>query len=93
MSNVNYLASVGLTNKDTDDYGNYAMGVKRKEPYSYCSSDKCCTYQTPKNVYNKKKNLIELKMVNVRKPYSEKFAPKGWGYCLDCGKTLIWEWK
>lgn len=93
MSNVNYLAAIGLTNKDTDDYGSYAMGVRRREPHAYCSSDKCCVYQAPKQVFNKIKNLIELKTISLRRSYSEKFVPRNCSECLDCGKTLLWETK
>lgn len=68
----------GLTNHDTEDLGVLAMSAKRPKIFMYCTSVKCCTYETQKadGKIIKRQRTMVVKQVNQDN-------------CPDCGCALL----
>ncbi len=83
-----FLYRQGLTNLDSEDYGNFASG--RSQEYEYfCTGLHCCRVQRPVQVMNHKTGKMERKlrwrvMDRVKKKVSTEFIRS----CEDCGGLL-----
>lgn len=81
MSGVHrFLTRGGFTNQDTEDIGVLAMGKRRDETFTYCTSVKCCTYSIERP---NKRTLKRERTRVLKKPVD--FSRT----CPDCGAALL----
>lgn len=78
------ITSIGLTNRDTDDWGKLASASKSIIE-AHCTSEKCCGRVI--SYVRGGKNLTR----HGRQAYIIKHIPRTENTCPDCGQAILWK--